>query len=494
MNPSSTRTEQPEQALHALDAQAAFALGVTQQSAGQTQSAMASFRYALGLQPDMAEAWSNLGMLLEDVQQWDEAESCYQEALQNAPDLFAACMNLATLQAQRLQFARAEASYQRAIQLRPQDPAVWSNLGAMLTCMRREDDALACLNHALQLDPDYDKARFNLGYLLMRQGHLREGWLCNESRPFPTKLQAKLGITRWVGDDLNGRSILIAPDAAHGDLIHMARYVPVLKALGAGRIGIWGQPALKRLLSQMPELDDYFAFDEPFAPAAWDTWVPLMSLPHLCGTTLDTIPAHLPYLQADLVRVAARAAQGMAPKRVEDADHAMPALRVGLVWCGNPAHENDAQRSLPSLASLAPLWRVPGVRFFSLQSGAGSEEASHPPQAQPLEALAEPLGDFAETAAVIANLDLLIGVDTSMVHLAGALGKPVWVLLSDYKTDWRWMNERTDSPWYPGVMRLFRQDTKGLLAGQWGSVIEQVAQALAALAESAADANSAAFS
>ncbi|HEX5355489.1 MAG TPA: tetratricopeptide repeat protein [Aquabacterium sp.] len=474
MNTSPTpRTEQPEQVLHASDAQAAFALGVAQQSVGQTQLAMASFRHALALQPDMAEAWSNLGMLLEDDQQWDEAESSYQQALQHAPDLFAACMNLATLQAQRLQFARAEASYQRAIQLRPQDPSVWSNLGAMLTCMRREDDALACLNHALQLDPDYDKARFNLGYLLMRQGHLREGWLCNESRPFPAELQGKLGIARWMGDELNGRAILIAPDAAHGDLIHMARYVPVLKALGAGRIGIWGQPALKRLLSQMPELDAYLAFDEPFAPAVWDTWVPLMSLPHLCGTTLDTIPACLPYLQADPARVAARAAQGMASQQ---------ALRVGLVWRGNPAHENDAQRSLPSLASLAPLWRVPGVRFFSLQSGAGSEEALHPPRAQPLEALAEPLGDFAETAAVITNLDLLIGVDTSMVHLAGALGKPVWVLLSDYKTDWRWMNDRTDSPWYPGVMRLFRQDAKGLQAGQWGPVIEQVAQALAALA------------
>lgn len=482
MNTSSTSSaEQPEPALPALDAPAAFALGVAQQSAARTQLAMASFRHALALQPDMAEAWSNLGMLLEDVQQWDEAESCYQQALQHAPDLFAACMNLATLQAQRLQFAQAEASYQRAIQLRPQDPSVWSNLGAMLTCMRREDDALACLNHALQLDSDYGKARFNLGYLLMRQGHLREGWLCNESRPLPAELQAKLGITRWMGDELHGRSILIAPDAAHGDLIHMARYVPMLKAMGAGRIGIWGQPALKRLLSQMPELDDYLAFDEPFAPAAWDVWVPLMSLPYLCGTTLDTIPACLPYLHADPARVAARAAQGMAPKRVEDADHAKPALRVGLVWRGNPAHENDAQRSLPSLASLAPLWRVPGVRFFSLQSGAGSEEALHPPQAQPLEALAEPLGDFAETAAVIANLDLLIGVDTSMVHLAGALGKPVWVLLSDYKTDWRWMNDRTDSPWYPGVMRLFRQDAKGLQAGQWGPVIEQVAQALAEL-------------
>ena len=461
-------------AVIAPQAQAAFALGVQQQRAGQTQAALASFRLALAEQPDLAEAWSNLGMLLEDTQQWDEAAASYQQALRHAPDLFAACLNLATLQAQRREFAEAEASYRRAIQLRPQAPAVWSNLGAMLTCMRREDDAQACLSHALQLDPAYDKARFNLGYLLMRQGRWREGWLCNESRAFPAELQHKLGITRWMGEPFQGRTVLIAPDAAHGDLIHMVRYVPVLKALGAGRIGLWGQPALKRLLQQVAGLDAYFAFDEPFAPAAWDCWVPLMSLPFLCGTTLDTIPANLPYLRADPVRVAARAAQGMAPDAAGAAG-ASPALRVGLVWRGNPEHENDAQRSLPSLATLAPLWRVPGVRFFSLQSGAGSEQALTPPPNQPLAALAEPLGDFAETAAVMANLDLLIGVDTSMVHLAGALGKPVWVLLSDYKTDWRWMNERTDSPWYPEVMRLFRQDA----SGQWAPVIEQVAQALA---------------
>lgn len=458
---------------HDPDAEQAFLRGAREQAQGQHEAAKASFRLALARQPDMAEAWSNLGMLLEDEHDWDEAAACYERALAIQPDLFAACMNLATLQAQRRQFVAAEASYRRAVQLQPEDPSVWSNLGAMLTCMRREDDAQACLRHALQLAPDHDKARFNLGYLLMRQGRWEEGWLCNESRAYPKMLHDKLGITRWAGEPLQGRSLLIAADAAHGDVIHMVRYVPLLKAMGASRVAIWAQPALKRWLSMAPGLDDYLAFDAPFAPEAWDCWAPVMSLPYLCGSTLATIPAQLPYLQADPVRVAARAAQGMA----RDAGGA---LRVGLVWRGNPLHENDDQRSLRSLKALAPLWAVPGVRFFSLQSGAGSEEALHPPEGQPLEALTEPLGDFAETAAVMANLDLLIGVDTSMVHVAGALGKPVWVLLSDYKTDWRWMNDRSDSPWYPGVMRLFRQDA----SGEWAPVIERVAQALAELAAS----------
>lgn len=457
-------------------AQSAFLLGVQQQADGDQRAAQMSFRRALVLQPDLAQAWSNLGLVLEDDGLMDEAAACYQKALRCDATLYAAQMNLATLQAQRQQFDAAEASYRRAIALRPDDPAVWSNLGAMLTCMRREDDAQACLAQALRLDPSYDKARFNLGYLWMRQGRWAEGFLCNEGRDFPSVLQGKLGLTRWSGDSLAGRSLLIATDAAHGDLVHMVRYVSLLKAMGASRVAIWGHPALKTWLSTAEGLDRYIAFDEPFAPAQWDCWAPLMSLPFLCGSTVDAAPAGLPYLQADPQLTTRRAAQGMARR-------ADGALRVGLVWRGNPLHENDAQRSLPSLTALAPLWRVPGVRFFSLQSGAGSEDALHPPVGQALEALAEPLGDFAQTAAVVANLDLLIGVDTSMVHVAGALGKPVWVLLSDYKTDWRWLNERSDSPWYPGVMRLFRQDASGPHAGQWAPVIERVAQALAGLAE-----------
>jgi tetratricopeptide (TPR) repeat protein len=455
-----------------VQAQRAFAAGVRQQAEGDADAAQASFKQALACQPDMAEAWANLGMLQEDAGQLHEAEASYRKALSIDARLYPAHMNLATLLAQARRFDEAEASYRTAIQLCPQDPAAWSNLGAMLTCMRREDDAQACLTHAVSLSPDCDKARFNLGYLWMRQGKLREGWLCNESRPWPQTLQDKLGIARWAGESLAGRSILIAADAGHGDLIHMVRYASELKAMGAGRVAIWGQGALKRWLSTAQGLDGYIAFDEPFAPAEWDCWAPLMSLPHLCGTTLDTIPAALPYLHADPLRVAHRACSGMVHDDAEA--NTSKALRVGLVWRGNPLHENDAQRSLPSLSVLAPLWQIPGLRFFSLQSGAGADEAANPPGGLHFEPLQEPLGDFAETAAVVANLDLVIGVDTSIVHLAGALGKPVWVLLSNYKTDWRWMNERSDSPWYPGGMRLFRQDA----SAQWAPVIEQVARAL----------------
>lgn len=464
MPPTSTDSLLPSLTAH-LDARQAFGEGVRQQARGDGPGALHSFEQALAQQPDMAEAWSNLGMLHEDEGRLAQAERAYRQALAFKPSLYAASMNLAILLMRQGCFEEAEHRFQQAIAANPHDPAGWSNLGAMLSCLRREDDAQACLCHALTLAPGHEGARFNLGYLWMRQGRLRDGFLCNEARPFPATLQAQLGIARWAGEPLDGRDLLIATDAAHGDLIHMVRYARLLKAMGAGRVAVWGQPALKTLLSRVDGVDRYIAFDEPFAPAEWHCWAPLMSLPHLCGTTLADIPAALPYLHADPERMAQRA-RGVAGRA---------GLKVGLVWRGNPLHENDARRSLPSLKALQPLWRVPGVQFVSLQSGAGSEEAQSPPDDQPFIPQSTPLGDFAETAAVVANLDLVIGVDTSMVHLAAALGKPVWVLLSDYKTDWRWMNTREDSPWYPAVMRLFRQDQ----GGQWAPVISRVAQALA---------------
>ncbi|MBV5277424.1 tetratricopeptide repeat protein, partial [bacterium] len=193
-----------------------------------------------------------------------------------------------------------------------------------------------------------------------------------------------------------------------------------------------------------------------------------LSLPLRCGTRLENIPAKLPYLSAD-------------PQRIE---RWRPALKknifkyenfkVGLVWRGATGHRNDAHRSLPGLATLAPLWSVPGVRFISLQKGAGEEEANTPPAGQPILPLGPEIHDFADTAAIVAQLDLVICVDTSITHLAGALGQSCWVMLPAVGTDWRWLHERSDSPWYPGTMRLFRQTS----AGDWGAPVAEVAKAL----------------
>jgi hypothetical protein len=225
------------------------------------------------------------------------------------------------------------------------------------------------------------------------------------------------------------------------------------------------QPALVTLLASHASIDEALRADQPLPSSGWDYWVPPLSLPFLFGTRLDSVPAELPYLAA-------------APERIERwrAALAVPAgmLRVGLVWRGNPRFENDAQRSLPSPATLTPLLDVPDVRFFSLQREALATDVA----AVDLGAQIE---DFADTAAIMSHLDLVITVDTAAAHLAGALAKQCWVLLPDYQTDWRWLAERTDSPWYPSVMTLFRQAR----AGDWDGVVRQVCEALGGAARMA---------
>jgi len=485
--------DQPDQATLRACAEQRFAQGVRQQATGCQGQARASFEQALALWPECAAAWANLGLLHDEADEPVQAERAYRQALALDATLFEPALNLATLLAQLKRFDEAEQAYRQAIALRPGEPAAWSNLGAMLACLHRDDDALACCQQALALDPAYDKARFNMAYPLLRQGRLHEGGLCNEAREGVVLLQAELTRLdqlqgpRWTGDELAGRTLLIVSDAGHGDLIQMARYARFLKARGAAGLLLLCQPALQRLLGREAGFDQVFAYDEPVPRGSWQVWAPLMSLPYLCGTELGSIPAALPYLQADPARVAQRAWQMGVSKMVSKGAQVLePAalqpdrrpLRVGLVWRGNPLHENDADRSLPSLSLLAPLGAIPGVHFVSLQSGAGQEDALSPPEGLRFQPLAEPLGDFAETAAVIANLDLVIGVDTSIIHLAGALGKPVWVLLPHYKADWRWLQGRDDSPWYPCVMRLFRQAR----IGDWAPVVAQLVQALQALA------------
>jgi hypothetical protein len=196
----------------------------------------------------------------------------------------------------------------------------------------------------------------------------------------------------------------------------------------------------------------------------WDCWTPMLSLPLHCGTRLNSIPATLPYLQA-------------MPERRARWQARLPTqgLRVGLVWKGNPRFENDADRSLSGLELLAPLGAVAGVQFISLQKGEGEDQARHPPAGLSLLHLGSEIEDFADTAAIVAGLDLVICVDTAVAHLAGALGRPCWVLLPHYKTDWRWLEGRSDSPWYPGLLRLFRQGP----GEDWTAVVEEVRLALA---------------
>ena len=432
--------------------------------AGDNGNAEISFENAVQLAPDLAEAHTNLAMLLSLRDENKAAEKHYLYSIASNPGYPQTHINLGVLLAKQKRFIEAEAAYRIAIELNAGSPDAWSNLGVLYACMKREEEAERCYRTALFLDESYTKARFNLSYLQLRQGRFEEGWQSLEARDWYTPLAKQLPMPRWQSESLAGKSLLICFEAGFGDVIEFCRYAEVLKKQGATSITLLSHPPLKKLLSTLSGVDSIISFDEPLPSSGFDFWTPLLSIPRHCNTNLDSIPARLPYLHADADRI--EKWKPLVPQL---------GLRVGLVWRGSTQFENDADRSLPSLALLAPLWSVKNITFISLQKGAGENE--NPPDGLSLTSLGPKLTDFADTAAVISCLDLVICIDTAVAHLAGALGKPCWVLLPDYKTDWRWLTERCDSPWYPEVMRLFRQSTMG----DWNPVIADVVNALEAM-------------
>jgi Flp pilus assembly protein TadD len=444
-------------------------------AAGEMAAAATAYRAALAIDPAQAALHGNLAFALDETGDAVAAEHHYRQALTLEPEQAQLWINYGVLLLQGKRLDEAEAALRRALALSPQDTSALSNLGVLLAQRYREEEAEATLREALRLQPQHRKAAYNLGYLLLRQGRLEEGWLRLEQRDrhgaLAERLARQLPCPRWRGESLQGRSLLIALEAGHGDMVHFCRYAALAKAAGARRVTVLCHPALTTLFETLDGCDQAIPFDQRLPDSnegqaeTFDYWVPPLSLPHLFATRPDTMPATLPYLHADPARVARWAPRLAAPPGL---------LKVGLVWKGNPNFENDAERSLPGLATLSPLGKVPGVVFFSLQKGAGEDQAATPPSELHLTPLGGDLTDFADTAAVIAQLDLLITVDTAVAHLAGALNKPCWLLLPWYLPDWRWFQNREDSPWYPGVMRLFRQPAMG----DWGSVVARVVQAL----------------
>jgi Flp pilus assembly protein TadD len=449
---------------HAIpEAHALFHEGARRLTAGAGLEAEAYFRQALTLQPDFSEALANLGWLQEQRGELEAAEASYRQACALDHADVHIELNLAALLVDGKRFDEAEHLYQQALRRFPQAPAAWSNYGVLLACLKREMEAENCYHTALELDDTYAKARFNLAYILLRQGRFAEGWQCLEARAWYAGLAPSFSCPRWQGEALAGKSLIIGFECGHGDMIQFCRYAEVLKGMGAARIGLICHPGLTELFHTLPAVDTVYAMTDAIPAEGWDYWSPPLSLPHYCQTGLHSIPARIPYLAVDPQRQARWLPQ-------------LPASghRVGLVWKGNPNFENDADRSLPSLDLLAPLGTLAGVSFISLQKGQGEEEARQPPAGLPMLALGAALNDFADTAAVISGLDLLICVDTAVAHLAGALGQPCWLLLPDYRTDWRWLTARSDSPWYPEGMRLFRQRP----GGDWAQVIAEVVAAL----------------
>ncbi len=433
---------------------------------GRLPEAVSSYQRAIALQPENVETHISLGNCLKAQNRLPEALNCYRRAVKLQASHAGAHYNLASGLAETACFSEAETHFRAALTLRPDYYQAHGNLANTLQQQGRYAEAESAYRRAIEIRADYPEACNNLAMLLLSLGRYAEGWPLYEARHHPHKLRRSAVPPEspspcWRGESLAGKSLLLWPEQGFGDEIQFARYAPLLKARGLTHLTLVCKAPLKALLATLDGVDTVITANEALPPHNF--WSFPLSLPLLLGTTLQRIPATLPYLHADPQRLALWRPRLPASGR-----------RIGLVWQGNSAHGNDAHRSLPGLASLAPLWSVPDLHFISLQKGRGELEAATPPVGQDILALGQDIGDFADSAAIVAQLDLVICVDTAIAHLAGALGIPCWVLLPAVGCDWRWLHARSDSPWYPGVLRLFRQK----VAGDWQSTVAQVAQAL----------------
>ncbi len=437
--------------------------------AGRMAEAEALYRRALAADPDTPDALHLLGVLAAQAGREAEAVPLMARALALRPDHPETRLNLGNALRTLGRLDEAATHYRQALASRPDLVEAYTGLGQVLYQGNRLDEAEACYRRALAFRPDDAITHKNLGWTLLKRGELAEGFREYQWRwripNFPVKLPP-VAQPLWDGGALDGRTILLHAEQGLGDTLQFIRFAPLVRARGAGAVLLACPGELVRLLGGLTALDRILAPGEPWP--AFDCHAPLLSLPHLLGTTLETVPAEIPYLAPP---------PGLAKSWAARLPPAETGLRVGLAWAGNPRHHQpdwaalDRRRSL-ALHRLAPLAAVPGLHWISLQKDRPPEPSDAPAPGLALFDLMDQVSDLADTAALISGLDLVIGVDTAIVHLAGALGKPVWVL-SRFDGCWRWLHNRDDSPWYP-TLRLFRQPTPD----DWDSVIAAVAVAL----------------
>jgi Tfp pilus assembly protein PilF len=472
-------------------------LGIIHAQQGNLDHAQARFEQVLSLKPDCAEAHNNLGKVLLSQGKLDEAAARYEQALAFRPEYAEAHANLGNILGAQGKLDEAAGRFERAIALRPDDADSHKNLGNVFLSQGKLDEAMASYERALALWPNLVEAHNNLGNVLMIQGNLgkaaahyqkaldlrpdfadaqlgraicyltegdfERGWPAYEGRLRIPGFVPQPNIPRWKGEPLAGRSLLLLAEQGMGDTLHFVRYARLLKERGA-RVVLACQPALGRLLASQPDVDELFIQGSGELPRC-DFYLPLMSAPGAFGTTAATIPRDVPYLAAD------PALTERWRKQLSGID----GFKIGIVWQGTRDYRFDRWRSIP-LAAFAPLARLSGVRLISLQKGFGSEQVAQVdfPVLDLSGQLDEVAGPFMDTAAVIRNLDLVVAPDTVIAHLAGALGVPVWIALQ-FSSDWRWLQGRDDSPWYP-TMRLFRQTE----FDRWADVFERIAETIPA--------------
>ncbi len=440
-------------------------LGAALIEAGAAAESLVACARALMLRPDNPEGENNLGNALMELGRTEEATAAFRRALVLRPDFPEACTNLSSGLIDQGACRQAVLACRRAIVLQPDDAKAYNNLGNALRGAGLLDPAARAFHQALRLAPDDAEIHYNASAVLLKLGRLREGWAEFEWRKRTERSAFRntpLPGPEWDGGGLDGRTLLLYAEQGYGDVLQFVRYAPLVAAAGGGTVVLRVYPSLVRLLADLPGVAAVVSSDDPLPP--YHCHLPLMSLPQRLETVLETIPAATPYLSADPA----------AARRWRQRLAGLSGLKVGIAWAGDPrvrergAHLMDRRRSM-SLAAFDEVLRIPGIDWVSLQKGAAAEQARTPPAGTALVDPMDEVGDFADTAALIAALDLVVTVDTSVAHLAGALGKPVWIL-SRFDGCWRWLEARDDSPWYPSA-RLYRQAAWG----DWTSALGHLA-------------------
>jgi tetratricopeptide (TPR) repeat protein len=460
---------------------------------GKKEEAVASYEEAVRIKPDAAEVHNNLGILLENSRKYPEAIECFRRALRFNPHSTETHSNLGVALAGQGKLEDAVASYREALRLAPSSAEAHNNLGNALRALGKLHEslshleeairvlpsyaeaynnlgitqlqmgnaaaAIASYGRALELKPDYAEARLNRALALLGQGEFDEGWREYEGRWHGNGLQKRpYPQPEWAGESLPQGTVLLYTEQGLGDTLQFIRFAPLVRER-VGTVILEVPGSLLNVLKPCPGISQFVRQGETLPE--FTTHCPLLSLPRIFRTVLETIPAPVPYLTPDPERVT----------RWQARLRSLPGLKLGIAWQGNREFRGDRQRSL-ALRFFAPLATLPGVTLVSLQKGEGCQQVDEVSEqffVHNLPGLDEDGGSFVDTAAVMSQLDLVVTSDTAIAHLAGALGVPVWVVLSA-AADWRWLRQREDSPWYP-TMRLFRQTRMG----QWEDVFERIA-------------------
>jgi len=439
--------------------QVCFQNAVQLHQQGKIDEALNFYSQAVAYYPHQPDAYNNMAVALRKLKHFSAALACYQRSLELRSDHAGTYSNMGNVLNDLDRIEESLAAHTKAIELDPDNLLYVYNKALVLRDVGRPNEAIPLFDHVLEQDPGYKDCRWDRALTYLMAGDFKNGFADYDARwDLEHSPPRQFAQHRWEGGSLSGKTLFIHREQGFGDALQFVRLIPAIKKRFGGTIILESQPELIRLFQDLEGVDQHVAFGTK--PPAFDVWIPLMSLGKVLQLEEDNIPGEIPYIPApENKRFRVRPAQDGG-------------LNIAITWGGSPTHKNDRRRSA-HVERFLPLLAHKNNTIFSLQKGDRSKELDECGARPLIIDAAREIKDFYDSADLISQMDLIITVDTSVAHLAGAMGKPVWLLLP-YTPDWRWMLKREDSPWYP-QMRLFRQKS----AGDWDNVFKKVYQAMA---------------